>query len=134
MLQKIVSICRFDAHINPEAGQNLSHSMAGISDSYQDAIVSAYDFSDIQAVADLGGASGSLLSAILQSNPHLHCILFDIPSVIEDIKNNNRICQEISHRCQLEAGSFFDTVPSCVELFLMRRILHDWMMKIVYEY
>lgn len=110
---------------NPQVNQRFSRNMASISKAYDGSIVSEYDFSDIQTVVDTGGAHGSFLSAILQANSHLHGILFDLPPVIEEAKKY--ICSsEVSTRCQLEAGSFFETLPSGADIYLLRYILHNW--------
>lgn len=109
---------------NPETGQVFSESMASFSCAYDESIVSAYSFSDLQTVADVGGAYGSLLVVILKAYPHLRGILFDLPAIIEDAQK--QISSEVADRCQLEEGSFLETVPSGVDAYLMRYILHDW--------
>jgi hypothetical protein len=66
----------------------------------------------------VGGAHGSLISAIVQSHPHLKGILFDLPEVIETVSVNDKI--------QPIVGSFFESVPSGGDAYLLRWIIHDW--------
>lgn len=110
---------------NPEAGQRFSQAIASLSSAHDACIISEYDFSMMQTIADIGGANGSLLIATLQANPHLRGVLFDLPPIIEEAQKHLS-GSEIAARCQLEAGSFFEIVPAGMDAYLMRYILHDW--------
>lgn len=110
---------------NPEIGQLFSQNMASFSSTYENAIVSGCNLLDIQTVADVGGAYGTLLIAILKANPHLRGVLFEQPAVIEDAQKHIS-GSEVADRCTLEAGSFFESVPAGVDAYFMRYILHDW--------
>jgi hypothetical protein len=83
------------------------------------------DFSQVQTVADVGGAHGVLLTAILQHYPHTRGILFDLPHVIETAKPVIE-AQGLSDRCELSAGDFFNEVPSGADVHVLKQILHDW--------
>jgi hypothetical protein len=109
---------------HPEEGQHFSQLMTEFSSVYSDATLSEYDFAAMQTVADVGGAHGSLLSAVLQANSHLQGVLFDSPEVIEDAKKNMNT--DIAKRCRLESGDFLQAVPTNVDAYIMRYILHDW--------
>jgi predicted O-methyltransferase YrrM len=75
-------------------------------------------------VADIGGAGGSLLYAVLQANPAPRGIVFDLPNIAEIAKV---AAAEIGlqHRVTAIGGDFFETVPAA-DLYLLRYILHDW--------
>jgi hypothetical protein len=82
------------------------------------AVAASYDFSQFSTIVDVGGAQGSLISAIMQSYPHLEGILFDLPEVIANVSVDNKI--------RPIAGNFFESVPSGGDVYLMRWIVHDW--------
>jgi hypothetical protein len=75
-------------------------------------------------VGDIGGAGGSLLHAVLQANPALSGIVFDLPNIAEIAKG---AAAEIGlqQRVTVVGGDFFEAVPAA-DLYLLRYILHDW--------
>ncbi|MGO4879249.1 MAG: methyltransferase [Bryobacteraceae bacterium] len=88
------------------------------------ALLAAYDFSRFKCVADIGGGQGALLRAILAAFPKLHGILFDVPPVVAGAPAI--LTGEIAARCEIMAGSFFDSVPEGADLYLMKGVIHDW--------
>jgi O-methyltransferase domain/Dimerisation domain len=103
---------------HPEAGQVFSESMTGLLTSVSQAVAATYDFSEFKTIVDVGGAQGSLISAIVQSYPHLKGILFDLPEIIATVNVDENI--------QPIAGNFFESVPSGGDAYLLRAIIHDW--------
>jgi O-methyltransferase domain/Dimerisation domain len=103
---------------HPEVGQVFSQSMTNLRTPISQAVVATYDFSEFNTIVDVGGAQGSLISAIVQSYPHLNGILFDVPEIIANVSVDDNI--------QTVAGNFFEFVPSGGDAYLMRWIVHDW--------
>jgi hypothetical protein len=101
-----------------EAGQVFSQSMTGMLTTVSQAVAETYDFSGFNTIVDVGGAQGSLISAIMRSHPHLKGILFDLPEIIATVNVDDNI--------QPIAGNFFESVPSGGDVYLMRAIIHDW--------
>jgi ubiquinone/menaquinone biosynthesis C-methylase UbiE len=99
--------------------------MVGIHGRESAAVQSAYDFSSINTIVDIGGGNGSQLIALLQANPSMRGVLFDLPHVIERAKPN-LAAAGLADRCELIAGSFFDSVPAGADAYFMRHIIHDW--------
>ncbi len=71
-----------------------------------------------EAVVDVGGGNGSLITALLARHPGMRGIVFDLPETVRDET-------ALGERCTFVAGSFFDSVPSG-DAFLLSTILHDW--------
>jgi len=94
-------------------------------ESFTQAIVDAYDFGDAKKVIDVGGGYGSLLQAILQKNTHLDGILYDTKKVTDQAKKGIEDAG-LTSRCEIIAGDFFSEVPAGADVFLLRRIIHDW--------
>jgi len=89
------------------------------------AMLDAYDFSGINVLADIGGGNGSLIGAVLQRNPKLKGILFDLGHVVGRASPLLREF-ELGDRCSVIEGNFFDTIPAGAEAYLFRHIIHDW--------
>ncbi|MFC2102305.1 methyltransferase [Bacteroidota bacterium] len=88
-------------------------------------LLKAYDFSTIQTLADVGGGEGFLLANILNANPSVKGILFDLPSAVE--KARNRLEQHgLLERVQMIEGSFLETIPEGADTYLLKNILHNW--------
>lgn len=83
-------------------------------------IVAAYDFTPFRTVCDVGGGTGSFLKTILEANPHLSGILYDLPGVVA-----NHLLSGLGDRVEIVAGSFFERVPSA-DLLILKTVLHDW--------
>jgi hypothetical protein len=84
------------------------------------AIVEAYEFGSFKTICDIGGGQGVLLQTILSENPHLQGILFDQESVIE-----THVLSDLTDRARVEAGNFFEKVPSA-DLMILKSVLHNW--------
>ena len=68
---------------NPNAAKVFDESMTSFSTVVAEAVSSAYDFSEAQTIADIGGGHGILLANVLQKNPSAKGILFEQPQVLE---------------------------------------------------
>ena len=110
---------------NPEAGNLFDQAMTGVHGRETEAMLEAYDFTGIGTLADIGGGNGSVITAILKKYPAMQGIIFDLPGVLERTSAN---IQEagLEGRCQVVAGSFFETVPPGADAYLMRHVIHDW--------
>jgi hypothetical protein len=73
----------------------------------------------------VGGASGNLLTTILGKYPNSKGILYDLPHVVRDapplIKTRG-----LTDRVAIQAGSFFDSVPTGGDAYLLSHVIHDW--------
>jgi DNA-binding HxlR family transcriptional regulator len=89
------------------------------------ALVGAYDFSQVSTAVDVGGGEGFLLSTLLQSYPQMTGTLLDLPAVAK--KAARRIAAEgLAARLRVEAGSFLKSVPAGADVYLLKSVLHDW--------
>jgi hypothetical protein len=110
---------------NPEADRIFNEAMIGYTHQVANAVVGVYDFSAFGTVADVGGGYGTLLAAILQSNPSARGILFDVPHVI-DAAQGFLNTTGVADRCTGVAGDFFTAVPAGADAYVLSQILHDW--------
>src|SRR5919199_6717000 len=90
-----------------------------------DAIASAYNFSGLGTVVDVGGGRGSLLAAILRANPGLRGVLFDRPQVVVEAGHQLEAAG-LGGRCDVVGGDFLASVPAGGDAYILKRVLHDW--------
>ncbi|MBM4068586.1 MAG: methyltransferase [Planctomycetes bacterium] len=110
---------------HPEQARIFDEAMTGVHGRETAAMLEAYDFSGVRVLADIGGGSGSVVSAILKKYTQMHGILYDLPAVIE--RAAPRLAAAgLANRCQAIGGSFFASVPIGANVYLMRHIIHDW--------
>lgn len=109
----------------PENAAIFDQGMVGVHGRETDAMLTAFDFSDINVLADIGGGNGSVLAAVLAKYPKLKAILFDRADVI-DRANANLVQAGVADRVQFIAGDFFQSVPSGADAYFLRHIIHDW--------
>lgn len=88
-------------------------------------LLESYDFSSIGKLVDIGGSTGSLLAAILEDNPIMTGVLFELPKVIDEAKNSGNPVS-VNNRCQLIGGSFFEALPEGGDAYLLMEIVHNW--------
>lgn len=110
---------------NEAVGSRFDRLMGKLSAAISDSILTAYDFSSVKTFVDIGGGNGTLAAALLQANPHLHGIIFDLPDVIERT-NQHLAAIKMGNRCEAVGGDFFKSVPVGGEAYIMKWILHDW--------
>lgn len=75
-------------------------------------------------VVDLGGASGTLVHALMKVNPTIEGIVFDLPHVVPGALAAASE-QGLDARFSAVAGDFFEPLPAA-NLYLLKHILHDW--------
>jgi hypothetical protein len=110
---------------NEEKGRIFDEAMTSIHGRETAAIAGACDFTNVKVLADIGGGNGSTLIPILQKHPHLRGILFDLPPVVERARENV-VAAGLANRCELIAGSFFESIPRGADAYFLRHIIHDW--------
>jgi hypothetical protein len=110
---------------HPDEQAVFDSAMTGNSRTEAQAVLDAYDFCRFGCVVDVGGGQGLLLKTILLACPGSRGILFDQPQVITSA-DPALTSPELGQRCQLVAGSFFESVPTGGDVYIMKVILHDW--------
>jgi hypothetical protein len=112
-------------HDNPAAGQAFAEAMISNSAQPSAEIARSYPFDKYSTVVDLGGGVGTLLAAILEEHPHLTGVLFEI----DDLKipaMSYLSAKGLQDRAQVSIGSFFDSVPPDLDLYLVKNSLWNW--------
>ena len=110
---------------NPEESALFDRSMTNLSEISIEPILSSFDFSDYQVIADIGGGEGLLLSSILYKNKNSRGILFDLP---EGLNHPEKILDVfgVTSRVQVIQGNFFTSAPAGADVYLLKNIIHNW--------
>jgi hypothetical protein len=108
---------------HPDQGADFSRAMAAISSMSVFPVLASYDFSGVSTIADIGGAFGALLAAILRLQPQARGILFDLPAVVAGA---GPVLGDVDPRVERVGGSFLSRAMPAAELFLLKHVLHDW--------
>ena len=110
---------------NPEAGEIFNRAMSSFSGIATAAVVDAYDFGGIQTIVDIAGGHGRVLTAILEANPKMRGVLFDLAHVIAGARRQVA-ASTAAERVEFIAGDFFANVPEGADAYIMKHIIHDW--------
>src|SRR5215813_13353836 len=124
--EKAFGVQVFDWLANhPEQASLFSETMVGFHGAEPAAVAAAYDFSGFGTIVDVGGATGNLLTTILGKYPSPRGILFDMPHVVRDAPALIQ-ARGLTEHVRIESGSFFESVPTGGDAYLLSHIIHDW--------
>jgi SAM-dependent methyltransferase len=108
---------------HPDEAALFQHAMIALSQGANEAVADAFDFGPFARVVDVGGGHGQLLSEILIRHPHLSGVLFDLPAGVQMARA--RVGNFPPHT-EFAAGSFFDSVPTGADAYILKKVIHDW--------
>ena len=90
-----------------------------------DILLDPGEWRSIRTVADVGGGTGMLLSAVLRAQPHLRGTLIDLPRTVARSKEVFEAAG-VTDRASTSGQSFFDPLPAGADLYFMKSVLCDW--------
>ncbi len=107
---------------NPAMAASFDATMAS---STRSAAATAYDWSGVRHVVDVGGGTGALLAEVLRANTGIRATLVDLP---ETVARGRLFLAErgLDERCDFAGQSFFDPLPGGGDVYLLSAVLHDW--------
>ena len=109
---------------NPSEGNAFTGAMANHSALIADEVACVLDTSGANHVVDVGGASGTLIAALLRKNAELRGTILERTEVLPRAKA--ALAESgLSSRCQVVEGNFFENVPEA-DLHVLKSIIHDW--------
>jgi predicted O-methyltransferase YrrM len=88
-------------------------------------IANSVDLESFTRMLDIGGASGTYITAFLRKAPHMAATLFDLPGVVELARK--RLAESgVADRVQVVAGDYdTDELPKGHDLVLLSAIIHS---------
>ncbi len=112
-------------HENPEAGLVFDEAMEAASRVQLDTVARRYRWPAEGRVCDIGGGTGTLLSAIVSANPGIDGVLFDLPEVVAKAGPVLEAAG-VAERIEVVGGDFFAAVPENCDRYVLQAIVHDW--------
>ena len=109
----------------PELAEAFNRAMAETTVMTVAPLMAAYSFEPYPVVVDVGGGVGQLLAAILAATPASRGILYDLPQAVTEARGLLRR-NEFADRLSLVEGSFFDSVPTGGDIYVLKNVIHDW--------
>jgi len=103
---------------HPDARERWDRGVANLSAPENGRIARSYDFTGARMVVDLGGGQGGFVAAVLEANPHLRGILFDVAADATALRTTGA-----AERCEVRSGDFFQSVPSGCDIYVLKRVL-----------
>jgi len=110
---------------DPEAAVVINQAQADRSRLPAAEIARTYDFSRFTRLLDVGGGYGTVLSTVLRAYPQLKGAVLDL-AYHEDRARAALAAEGVADRADFIGGSFFESVPSGFDCYLMKSIIHDW--------
>lgn len=108
----------------PELAASFDAGMASVAAFVTDA-AAGYDWSAVRHVTDVGGGTGALLAEVLEAHPGLRGTLVDLPGTAERGREF-LTARGLLDRCEIVGQSFFDPLPAGADVYVLRRVVHDW--------
>jgi hypothetical protein len=110
---------------NPEESALFDLAMRENSRAIAHEILSAYDFTQLDHIVDVGGGNGTLVAGLLAACQQATGTLLDLAHVVAGA---TEVLEQagVRQRCKVHAGSFFDGVPAGGDVYVLKSILHDW--------
>lgn len=109
---------------HPEAGAWFDRGLANFATAENTAITGYYDFGQFRRVVDVGGEQGGFLAEVLKAFPGVTGVLCDRPQVIQEPAYLT--AAGLTDRCEIVGIDFFESVPGGGDVYVLKRILHDW--------
>jgi len=88
-------------------------------------LVGGYDWEGVSVLVDVGGGNGTLIARLLTSRQGLRGIVVEAAAAVERVHATLRDAG-LLERCDIVAGSFFETLPAGGDVYLLSWVLHDW--------
>ncbi len=111
-------------HLPEEAQRIFSEGVEAIQAAPAQALPSTYDFSRHRRILDLGGGTGSWLSAILRQHSGLEGTLFELPAAAA-IARGHLAGDPATQQVKVVEGDFFkDPIPAGHDVVLIANVVH----------
>lgn len=110
---------------DPDEAAWFSEMLIGMNSADAPAVAAAYDFSGFSHIADIGGATGHILTTILASHPGPRGTLYELAY---NQAGADALIQSrgMADRVTFVPGSFFESVPAGCDLYILSHVIHDW--------
>ncbi|HEY8984332.1 MAG TPA: methyltransferase [Streptomyces sp.] len=109
----------------PESADVFNKAQTELSRLATNAVAEALDLSGVGTLVDVAGGHGYTLATLLEKNPNLSGVLFDLPPVVAEADSRLRAGGELSDRARIVGGNCLDGIPVESDAYLFKNIL-EW--------
>ena len=110
---------------NPEARSILDQGQGSKVVGFANAVIEAYDFSDLKSICDIGGGQGTFLIQLLAAYPHVKGYVAELPGAV--VSAEKTIAKaNLSDRCKAIPHDFHKDAPPACNAYFLVNVLHDW--------
>ena len=109
---------------NPDRNKIYNEAMTNSSLMLSYAILSEYNFSNVNKIIDIGGGQGMLVSMILHKYPKIKGAIFDLPHVVDGAKEITSQ-YKVNDRLETIPGNFFENIPEGADMYFLKSIIHN---------
>lgn len=109
---------------NENVASSFDAMMASGNDYLLDA-VGGYDWSSASHIIDVGGGTGAFLAEVLQAAQTARGTVVDLPATAARARQFLAE-RALTDRWEVVGQSFFDLLPSGGDIYVVRRVVHDW--------
>ena len=110
---------------DPEKAAQFNAAMQSRTEQIRDGVASAYDFSALRSIIDVGGGRGTLIVGLLKAYPVCRGTVFDLAAGLAETDSYLKE-QGVRDRCEIVSGSFFESIPPGHDAYVLKNIVHDW--------
>ncbi len=110
---------------NPKLAEQFDRGMAIFSQTENQQVACGLDYSPYATIVDVGGGLGGLLIEIIRKFPAVQGLLFELPH-LQDVACNFIADRGMQDQVRFVPGSFLQSQIAGADLYLLKRILHDW--------
>ncbi|KAJ7965003.1 putative O-methyltransferase [Quillaja saponaria] len=105
---------------NPQFKYVVNESMASAAKLNVGVILSEYKdgFVNIESLVDVGGGTGTFVTEVVKSHPHIKGVNFDLPHVVATVQDHSGVITHVG-------GDMFQIIPKADAVSLMS-VLHNW--------
>ncbi|MGO1050205.1 methyltransferase [Crossiella sp. CA198] len=114
-----------DLDADAELAESFNGSLAVHVNGFAPEVASAYDWSSVKHVVDVGGGTGALVAELLSAHPELKATLVELDTVVADAPPV-LAAAGVADRCEIVGGSFFDPLPTGGDVYLIANCVHNW--------
>ncbi|MET8976872.1 methyltransferase [Streptomyces sp. NPDC004539] len=109
----------------PQSAEVFNKAQTELSRLATHAVAAALDLRGVGTLADIAGGHGYTLATLLETNPGLNGVLFDLPPVVAEADSRLRAGGELSSRARIVGGNCLDAIPVAADVYLFKNIL-EW--------
>ena len=110
---------------DPEATKRFSKAMSTVTRLEMRAMATAYPWSRLRTVVDVGGGDASTSAAILRHAPNLYATTVDLPYLHRAAVSKIEACG-LTSRASVVDADFFHLLPRGADAYLIKRVLYGW--------